>query len=199
MKKHGARSAAGNGDWMGEDWRQAVHVLFGACVMVAFVLLGKTLTILGLLAMLCVAVLFISRSMLGRKNPLFDLLLEKFERRVVMPGKGAFMYVVGALFLLTFSRSPEFALAALGILAFGDGVSTMVGLRGKRKLAWNPKKTVEGTAAFIAAGAIVSFPLIGLVGVVYSVLLALVETLPLELDDNLLIPVAAVLLNLVIK
>jgi len=168
-------------------------------VMIAVVLFGKDFALAALFSLFCVFLLMVSWSMVGRRNHLFDLLMRRFERKVDMPGKGALMYAVGAMFLLTFSSSLAFALAAIGILAFGDAISTMVGIRGKRRLPWNAKKTWEGLAGFVIVSAIVAFPLIGWIGVAYGVVLGVVETLPTDLDDNLLISVCAVLLNLVLK
>ena len=192
------KTKSGRG-WLGEDWRQAVHVLFGACVMLSVVLAGKGFTVLALLALLCISVLAVTWGMCGLRNPLFDFLMERFERSVEFPGKGALLYMVGALFLLTFASSTGFALAGIGILAFGDGVSTMAGVRGRHRLWWNAKKSFEGLLAFVLAGAVVAVPVIGWGGAVYAVFLGFVETLPTGLDDNLSIPVAAVLLNVVVK
>ncbi len=184
--------------WLGEEWRQVIHILFGACVMLGIALAGVKATALALLVLLSVALLFITWSMLGRRNLLFDFLIEKFERRVDIPSKGALMYLIGSLFLVTFSMQVEFALASIGILAFGDGLATLFGVRGRTRLWWNEKKSLEGAVAFVVGGTLASVPLIGFSGVIYSTLLALIETLPTGLDDNLLIPVAAIVLNAVI-
>jgi dolichol kinase len=190
---------AGHEDWLGEDSRQVVHAAFGAAVMIAVVMFGKDFALTTLFSLFCVFLLMVSWSMMGRRNPLFDLLMRRFERKVDIPGKGALMYSVGVMFILTFSSSLAFALAGIGILAFGDAISTMVGIRGKRRLPWNAKKTWEGLAGFVVASAIVAFPLIGWIGVAYGLLLGVVETLPTDLDDNLLISVCAVLMNLILK
>lgn len=194
------KTASGHhADWLGEDYRQVVHAAFGAAVMIAAVLFGRDWAMAALFSVFCVFLLMVTWSMVGKKNHLFDFLMKRFERKVDIPGKGAMMYSVGVLFLLTFSPSLAFALAGIGILAFGDAVSTMVGIRGSRRLPWNARKTWEGLAGFAVASAIISFPLIGSIGIAYSVLLGIAETLPWDLDDNLVISVGAVLLSLFLK
>src|SRR4029077_11059384 len=55
------------------------------------------------------------------------------------------------MFLL-FPSQPELALTVAGILAFGDGSATLVGLLvGRKKLPWNDRKSWAGVAAFIVA------------------------------------------------
>jgi len=56
--------------------------------------------------------------------------------------------------LLLFAPHLEVAFLVLGVLAFGDGSATLGGmLFGHRRLPWNPKKTVFGTACFLLVGA----------------------------------------------
>src|SRR5262249_6391137 len=50
-----------------------------------------------------------------------------------------------------FPLHPEVAMAAAGIMAFGDGSATIVGLlAGRSELPWNRKKSWAGTAAYVA-------------------------------------------------
>ncbi len=54
------------------------------------------------------------------------------------------------LLFLLFPAHVELALAALTILAFGDGTATLVGkLFGRRRLPWNRQKTWAGTLTFL--------------------------------------------------
>ncbi len=56
--------------------------------------------------------------------------------------------------LLLFAPHVEVAFLVLGVLAFGDGSATLGGmLFGGRRLPWNPKKTIVGTACFLFIGA----------------------------------------------
>lgn len=54
--------------------------------------------------------------------------------------------------LLLFPSQSELGLTVMGILAFGDGCATLVGLLfGRKKLPWNPNKSWAGAVAFLIA------------------------------------------------
>ncbi len=118
--------------------------------------------------------------------------------------------VVLALILLFRSRL-EVAAVGWALLAFGDGAATLAGMAlGGPRLAWNRTKSVAGFAAYAVFGGAAAALLFGLVrrqapsaaeGLVLllSVLAgASAESLPSELDDNVLPPLlgAAVLASL---
>jgi dolichol kinase len=108
------------------------------------------------------------------------------------------------LFLL-FPRQPELPLTVTGIIAFGDGSATLFGLLvGKRKLPWNEQKSWVGSAAFILggipmasfiywAGSIPHPSLVqaGLCAGVSVLVAALVESLPIRLNDNAFVGTSA--------
>ncbi len=125
---------------------------------------------------------------------------------------GILLYPISVLLLIVFFRSRlDLAAAAWGILAFGDGMATLIGQSlgstRSRPLPWNPDKTVAGTLAFVlfagAAGAALelwtarsvappgSAMFWGAAVVAAAVAAALVETIPGRLDDNVSVPFAA--------
>jgi uncharacterized protein (TIGR00297 family) len=89
--------------------------------------------------------------------------------------------------------------AVWAILAFGDGFATLAGqaIRGAR-LPWNPDKSWSGLAAFLAfgfVGAEVVWMAVGgnaplVVIAIVVVFCAIVESLPLNVDDNFVVPLA---------
>jgi uncharacterized protein (TIGR00297 family) len=125
-------------------------------------------------------------------------------------------YPLGILFyplsvlvvILAFPRRPDIAAAAWAILAFGDPAAAAVGAssRGAR-LPWNRDKTVAGTVAFIIAGGLggialalwtrpavsPSPPVLFALGApaLAAVIAALVESMPVRLDDNISVPISA--------
>jgi uncharacterized protein (TIGR00297 family) len=122
---------------------------------------------------------------------------------------GILLYPISVLLLiLLFPSRLDIAASAWGILAFGDGAATMVGQRlGRRPIPWNRDKTVEGTLAFIvvgtAAGAFLSWwcnPIVVPPTFAWypfaapfaaAVVAALIESLPIGLDDNISVPFSA--------
>ncbi|RMH17738.1 MAG: DUF92 domain-containing protein [Acidobacteria bacterium] len=129
---------------------------------------------------------------------------------------GIVFYPLSVLILiLAFRRHPEVAAATWGLLAFGDGMAGLVGMRfGRRPLPWNPAKTWLGSLAYAACGGLasavllwwtVSHPLgaggrpidlgfVAAICAVTAIAAAFLESLPLGLDDNLGVPLVAGLL-----
>ncbi|MEM7052716.1 MAG: DUF92 domain-containing protein [Acidobacteriota bacterium] len=122
---------------------------------------------------------------------------------------GVLLYPICVLLLiLLFHRRLEVAAATWAILAFGDGMASIVGMAlGRAKLPWNAAKSWAGTFAFWlfgTAGATVllqwtapgryelSFALA--VAAVTALVAALLESLPQGLDDNLGVPLVSGLL-----
>jgi len=112
------------------------------------------------------------------------------------------------LLLVTFPRRPDIAAAAWGILAIGDGLATLAGRAiGGPRWPWNREKTVSGSAAFAVGGAaagvflawwcrpaVAVFPSLAFTiaaPVLAAVVAALVETIPVRLDDNLSVAATA--------
>ncbi len=190
---------------MRELKRQLFHMLFG----VAFVLLFyfELITLRHLFLLIIIAILL---SFLAQKRPLPGLswFLHRFERGqdlVLFPGKGLIFYMIGIFFALLIAPL-DIALAAIMILAFGDSISHLAGLHlGRTKHPFTDKKNLEGMLAGIVAG------FIGAIYFVewYEALAAAVVAMLIEgidwklgfhkIDDNLLIPIGACLIILMIR
>lgn len=125
--------------------------------------------------------------------PVVSKIIETTERPDVIentPGKGAMMFLIGALLSLLIFSNVKIACASILILALGDGVSTIVGVKvGRHKIFYNRAKSWEGTLAGFAlalAGALALVPYqIALAG---SLAGMFIESLPLKIDDNFSMP-----------
>ncbi|MBI5224650.1 phosphatase PAP2 family protein [Candidatus Micrarchaeota archaeon] len=185
-----------------EIGRQFFHLMGGFGVLLLLLFFSPTnegilFTELAVIAALIIGLLLINLKMLKAKLGPIDYLLSKFERFGEFPGRGALLYVVGVLLLLSYSRDTSFLLGALAIFATGDAFSTIIGVKfGKHKLYWNKKKSLEGTFAFFASSSIAAYVFMGPIAIVYSAILALIESIDFQIDDNLLIPFCALILNL---
>jgi uncharacterized protein (TIGR00297 family) len=124
---------------------------------------------------------------------------------------GIVLYPLAVLSLiLLFPSRPDIAAAAWGILAFGDGFATLVGRLSavpSGRLPWNPDKSMAGTVAFVICGGAAAValawwvrpsvtplpPIAFTIGATLAaaVLAALVETIPVRLDDNISVPLTA--------
>ncbi len=113
---------------------------------------------------------------------------------------GIVIYPVAVLLLIVLFRDRmEVAAASWGILAAGDSAAGLFGRRfGRRTLAWNRTKSLEGTAAFVLGAVAAAWALLVWMGrqPLEAVLLAvptalfgaLIESLPWRLSDNLTVP-----------
>lgn len=183
-----------------ESIRQAAHIAFGAAALLLPYLHWYQAVILAAAAVI------------------FNIRVLKWltRRRVHRPAEleqalpaGLVLYPTSVLFLLLmFPLRPDIVAAAWGILAVGDGTATIVGRRyGAAKWTWNPSKSVAGTAALAVAGgaagaflawwcreAVVPPPYIWFsiaAPFAAAIAAAAVETVPIRLDDNVSVPVAA--------
>lgn len=118
---------------------------------------------------------------------------------------GILFYPLAVLLLILIFRSRlDIVAAAWAILAVGDGVATIAGRAfGTTPWPWNREKTVEGSLAFAVLGGaaavllcwwtqpdssrwfVIAAPLLA------ACAAAMVETIPVRLDDNLSVPFAA--------
>lgn len=121
-----------------------------------------------------------------------------------------------ALLLVMFWRLPDLAAAGWLLLAVGDGAATIVGRRwGKRRLPWNREKSWAGSLAYWFMGSAAAFSMLwppaavplaarpeetvrvvaffAIGAVALALAAAVVESLPLPVDDNLLPPLVGCL------
>jgi uncharacterized protein (TIGR00297 family) len=181
-----------------ETARQVVHMAMGA-----FALLLRWLTWWQALALAAAALAFNL------------VVLPRIGGALYRPGDrerglhGILYYPLAVLLLLVaFPTRPDIAAAAWGILAIGDGIATLAGRAiGGPTWPWNREKTLSGSAAFAIGGAAAGVamawwcrpavvpppaPLFAFVApVVAALLAALVETIPVRLDDNLSVAATA--------
>jgi uncharacterized protein (TIGR00297 family) len=115
---------------------------------------------------------------------------------------GILAYPISVLVLiLLFGRRMEVVAAAWAIMALGDGLASVVGVSWRcRVLPWNRGKTWSGFLTFIVAGSLGGFALAHWVApsipnlktlilcAATAVVGAVVETIPIALDDNLSVP-----------
>ncbi len=115
--------------------------------------------------------------------------------------------------MLLFPGELQLATGVLAVLAFGDGSATLGGLLlGGRRLPWNSKKTVAGSACFLIFGTLMAAlvywgtahflpelqnaaPITAGIalfcGLAATLTAAVVESLPVRLNDNIRVGVSA--------
>jgi dolichol kinase len=114
-------------------------------------------------------------------------------------------WYASALVLLALTHNPALCAVAVMVLGVGDPMAALIGRRfGKTRLIHG--RSLEGTLAFVASGALVSFAVLrllhaasfslgtaALMAVAAAVAGAIAELVSLRVDDNFSIPMAAAL------
>jgi len=183
-----------------EDRRQSVHIAMGAfALLLRYIAWWEGLVLAG------AAIAFNLFALPRIAGP--ELYRDRESSRRFTSGIVLYPAAIFVLLYL-FPDRRDIVAAAWGVLAFGDGMATIVGrrLEGPR-IPWNREKTIAGSAALVlfggAAGAFLCWwcrPVIvpppyawftfGM-PFVAALAAAAVETIPIKLDDNVSVPVTA--------
>ena len=183
-------------DRVDERARKAAHILSNLSACLSVWILGLQTTSYLVLLALFVGILVMHLTILGIKVPGIEGWLKNVGRVGETPGEGPLYNALGILFALGMLRSePLAAVAVILMFGLGDGLSTYMGTTyGKHKLPWNKNKTIEGTLGFMA-GAMCALLIMPVPATFLGAVLgAIVESLPLKLNDNITLPVVLSLL-----
>jgi dolichol kinase len=172
-----------------EDARQMFHMAVGLIALAALLVFGRGFMLAALFFTIVIGTLLMNARLLGNRIFIVQWFEERFEREdAPLPGWGSACYAAGVLLAASFlSDVPQIA-AVIFVLGIGDGVSTIIGLRGRMKLPYNRKKTLEGTLAMFFAS-LGAFAFVGAAAIPLALIAALAESVP-RVDDNLMIPAA---------
>jgi len=177
--------------------RKILHILVGTGAI--FLLIYNILTP-QIIFIFLITGLFLSLLSLKFRIPLISSFLDNFERKKDknrLPGRGIIFAVAGSLLVLQlFERN--IALASIIILTFADSISYLVGKSlGKTKSFIDKRKKIEGhIAGFIVSAIFAMFfvrPILAIAGSLVAMLFEsiIIKVQKIELDDNLIIPLAA--------
>ncbi|MFN7088642.1 MAG: diacylglycerol/polyprenol kinase family protein [Candidatus Paceibacteria bacterium] len=168
--------------------RKLLHIFSGVLFLIFLLVFGRTKLAVVLVMLLLGGLLIINLLIIGWKTPFTDWFINNFERpKTRFPGYATAWYVAGLLIATTILHEQNEIAAVVCSLAFGDGISTIFGERGKMRLPYNKEKTLEGLIAFFCA-TLISIFFVGWIGVLFALSMAVFESLPIGLDDNFRIP-----------
>ncbi len=181
-----------------ETERQLLHVVVGLLAIVFVMQFGRGMLMGAVFFVIMIGLLLVNMTLLGKKIGLVEWFIKHFERNnIPFPGWGSACYATGVLLVASFIEDQNAVIAAIFIMAVGDGVSTLIGRRGRIKIPYNKKKTLEGTTAFFLFS-LLGYLFVGEIILPIALIAAVVESLDLPVDDNLSLPVALTFLFLVI-
>lgn len=177
-----------------EGLRKALHIAFG---FVAFTLFFLTWQVAAAVA---------AAAVVGNWLLLHRIFGKRVSRHERGWDAGIVLYPLAVLVLIIVFRN-ELAFAAAGwvILAFGDGFASVFGRWTPiAKLPWNRDKSWGGLFAFAIAAFLGVFAVARVFHVAFSapmiaavLVCAIIESLPLGIDDNITVPLAAATVLLV--
>jgi len=181
---------------MNEYWRKTFHMVFGLLISLLIWLVPKEYALIILGFGLLVGLWFIDLAMRDIQVPVIRELLFHLERPGVFPGKGAVYFVLSALVTLILFPS---VVAAQGILILSvlDGMATILGLRYGRIRIINHKSIEGSCGAILVTFVVLLFIMNPIHAAILSVVAGVVE-LGSPIDDNLLLPLVADLLIIVL-
>jgi dolichol kinase len=112
-------------------------------------------------------------------------------------------FAIGQMFA-AFISPPMIFFAILGISSISDLMASQIGIRfGKKHIKWNENKTWEGTLAGTITTFIICFLFIGvfwsLIFTVAFLVFDVVTNKPINISDNLLIPIGCSLIYIIVR
>lgn len=177
-----------------EFGRQLFHIVIGLVLIAMLAYIGRNKTMAITFMVIVIGSVLINRKAIGKKLWIFDDVYEKFEREGSrVPGWGPAWYLVGTLIAMVFLKDINQIAAIIFVLAIGDGFSTLIGIKSKTALPYNSKKTIAGTMAFFISS-LPAYIFIKETVIPVALLATIVESLPLDIEDNITIPLSLVLL-----
>lgn len=177
--------------------RDVVHIIAGVAFMAIFCFVAVPVAISILMIVILAGILAISLGELYKGNMLPSFMY-RFERNGASLGHGALWLALGALLAVSFLNAHD-VLIVFAAIFIGDPVATIVGIyRGGRKLPYNPRKSVSGTAAYFLSTSAICVLLTGVYGILIAAVGAIVESLKLAIDDNFSVSLVLVVLILIL-
>lgn len=182
-----------------------MHIIIGLVIVALVLILEKDFALITVFILFCLSILFSLSVIFFRKVTRFPpirFFLERLGRnydKARFPAKGLVFFLAGSLLVLKLFTQ-DIALTAITVLAFGDSISTLVGLFGKARYNGkflNNYKTFYGTLLGILISFIIALlfiePLYALIGAVFGMIS---EAISIKLgeeqaDDNIIVPLFA--------
>jgi dolichol kinase len=164
-----------------------IHIILGIIIAFSVLYVGKALVFpLFILVLIGVFLYFYLKE---HYIPIISDLLAICERENE-GGKGALLFAIGLLITLIVVNDIDSAFYSILVFAIGDGLATLIGVRGKLKIKYFGK-TIEGFLAFFVSSCIILYHPYGMYGIVVAFIGACVEFISkkIKVDDNLILPI----------
>jgi phytol kinase len=170
---------------MREFYRKIFHIGFGLAIAALVFLTGKDIALSVLMLGTLIGLIFTDAILKGYQVPAISFMVDSFERKGELPGKGALFFAVSCLFCIFFFPK-EIVVPAIIAFSLLDGIAAISGqYLGRHKIY--REKTAEGTCSGLAVTFVVLLIFLPAGEAVLAVAVAGLIELFCPLDDNLLI------------
>jgi dolichol kinase len=171
---------------MRELYRKIFHIGFGLAIAALIFFTDKATALTVLMVGTLIGLIFTDAILRGYRVPVISLMVERFERKGELPGKGALFFAISCLFCVALFPK-EVVVPAIVTFSILDGLASLIGSHFGRHRIFN-HKTAEGTLGGMAVTFVVLAFFVPLSTAALSVVVAGMIELFSPLDDNLLIP-----------
>ncbi|MGC8538875.1 MAG: hypothetical protein ACP5MK_03335 [Candidatus Micrarchaeia archaeon] len=178
--------------------RDVFQILAGVVVIAVLAWLGLELGGLAIAALVLLGFMTVAIARNSKSaGPL--RFLYRLERKNIGFGSGAIWLGIGVLLYLLFVHSEPYLLMLLFATMISDSLATISGITLKGPLLpYSRRKTIVGSAFYFTSMLAFGYFAVGVMAIVFSLLATFVESLDIKIDDNLLVPVALIVLFLIV-
>jgi dolichol kinase len=177
-----------------ETSRDLVQVGVGALIMLMFYYVQLYQAEISLIMLIMLGYLLANYAIINKSNSLAKF-LRGLERRYTKFGHGASWLALGTLLAISFVSNTNYLITIFASLFIGDAVATIIGVRLQEpRLFYNKKKTVFGSIAYFIVVSAISYLLVKNLAFLIAAIAALIESLPIKVDDNFSVPFVLTLL-----
>lgn len=177
-----------------ETYRDVVQILVGLLIIGIFFVASQHLAELLVVLLMLAGYAVANVQLIGINRKMSSLLL-KFEREYTKFGQGAVWLAMGTIMTIGFVGNVSYLLAIFTALFIGDAVATIAGINFKSiELFYNKKKSVLGLVAYFMVVSVIGYFFVGKVIFAIAFLGAVVESLPIKVDDNFSVPIVLIIL-----
>ncbi|MGA3020820.1 MAG: hypothetical protein ABSD68_02630 [Candidatus Micrarchaeales archaeon] len=165
-----------------EKRRDVIQIVFGIVLIGIFVTFPQIYANFLLELLILLAAVLGNYAIRNMKSTMSGV-LHWFERSDAALGQGAMWLAIGMLAATSF-LSGGHVIAVIAAIMIGDAVATLVGMTYRIALPYNKRKSILGTLAYFLSATLFSFPFIGYISILTSLVAALSESSPKQIDDN---------------
>lgn len=178
-----------------EIYRDVVQIVIGLVIIVLFFIFSQKIaeTMVVLLALIGYSVA--NLQIVGTSKKISSLLL-KLEREYTKFGDGAIWLAIGTVLTMGFVGNLSYLLVIFTALFIGDAVATIMGINFKTfRLFYNKKKSALGMITYFLIVSLIGYFFVGKVILPIAFVGAIMESLPLAINDNFSVPLVLLILT----